>query len=71
LARRIRMQGFMIFDEYGHRYGEYFTQMGAWLSEGRITFRERHRRRARARAGRLPGPAGRPEFRQADLARRA
>jgi hypothetical protein len=40
LTRRIRMQGFIIFDDYGHRYGEFFPQMSAWLAEGRIKVRE-------------------------------
>jgi len=40
LTRRIKMQGFIIFDDYGHRYGEFASQMGAWLKEGRIKFRE-------------------------------
>jgi NADPH-dependent curcumin reductase CurA len=40
LTRRIRMQGFIVFDDCGRRYGEFFTQMSAWLDDGRITFRE-------------------------------
>jgi NADPH-dependent curcumin reductase CurA len=40
LTRRIRMQGFIIFDDYGHRHGEFYQQMSAWLKEGRIKFRE-------------------------------
>jgi NADPH-dependent curcumin reductase CurA len=40
LTRRIKMQGFIIFDDYGHRYGEFYQQMSAWLAEGRITYRE-------------------------------
>ncbi|HAT31302.1 MAG TPA: NADP-dependent oxidoreductase, partial [Janthinobacterium sp.] len=40
LTKRIKMQGFIIFDDYGHRYGEFFDQMSAWLKEGKITFRE-------------------------------
>jgi len=34
------MQGFIIFDDYGHRYGEFVAQMSAWLQEGKIKFRE-------------------------------
>lgn len=35
------MQGFIIFDDYGHRYGEFYQQMSAWLGEGRrIKYRE-------------------------------
>jgi len=40
LAKRIRMQGFIIFDDYGSRHGEFFSQMSAWLAEGKIKFRE-------------------------------
>ena len=40
LTRRIRMQGFIIFDDYGNRYGEFYRQMSAWLAEGRIKYRE-------------------------------
>ena len=34
------MQGFIIFDDYGQRYDEFYQQMSAWLAEGRITYRE-------------------------------
>lgn len=40
LRKRITMQGFIIFDDYGHRYGEFFKDMSAWVQEGRIKFRE-------------------------------
>jgi len=40
LTKRIKMQGFIIYDDYGHRYGEFYQQMSAWLSEGRIKYRE-------------------------------
>jgi len=40
LTKRIKMQGFIIFDDYGHRYNEFFTQMSTWLKEGKIKFRE-------------------------------
>ena len=40
LTKRIKMQGFIIFDDYGDRYPEFFTQMSAWLKEGKIKFRE-------------------------------
>jgi NADPH-dependent curcumin reductase CurA len=40
LTRRIKMQGFIIFDDYGHRYGEFFSQMSAWIDEGKVKFRE-------------------------------
>jgi NADPH-dependent curcumin reductase len=40
LTKRIRMQGFIIFDDYGHRYGEFFSEMSKWLQNGKIKFRE-------------------------------
>jgi NADPH-dependent curcumin reductase len=40
LTKRIKMQGFIIFDDYGHRYGEFYQQMSAWLGESRIKYRE-------------------------------
>ncbi len=40
LRKRIRMQGFIIFDDYGPRFGEFFAQMSAWVKEGKIRHRE-------------------------------
>ncbi|MDE1894719.1 MAG: NADP-dependent oxidoreductase [Pseudomonadota bacterium] len=40
LTRRVRMQGFIIFDDYGHRYGEFLPQMSQWVGEGKVKFRE-------------------------------
>jgi NADPH-dependent curcumin reductase CurA len=40
LTRRIRMQGFIIFDDYGPRFGEFREAMGGWLRDGRIKYRE-------------------------------
>jgi len=40
LIKRIRMQGFIVFDDYGHRYPEFASAMGLWLAEGKITVRE-------------------------------
>lgn len=40
LKRRIRMQGFIIFDDYGPRYPEFLQAMGDWVSAGRIKYRE-------------------------------
>jgi NADPH-dependent curcumin reductase CurA len=40
LIKRIKMQGFIIFDDYGHRYGEFAQQMTQWVSEGKIHYRE-------------------------------
>lgn len=40
LTKRIKMQGFIIFDDYAPRYGEFLGQMSAWLDAGKIKFRE-------------------------------
>ncbi|MEF1284442.1 NADP-dependent oxidoreductase [Vibrio sp. M250220] len=40
LIKRIKMQGFIIFDDYAHRYGEFAADMGQWLAEGKIHYRE-------------------------------
>ncbi|MGV8942413.1 MAG: NADP-dependent oxidoreductase [Lysobacter sp.] len=40
LTKRIKMQGFIIFDDYGHRYGEFLEEMSGWIKQGRIKFRE-------------------------------
>lgn len=40
LTKRIKMQGFIIFDDYGDRYGEFYAQMSQWLGAGQIKFRE-------------------------------
>ena len=40
LVKRIKMQGFIVFDDYGHRYHEFASQVGQWLGEGKIHYRE-------------------------------
>ncbi|ELA4931243.1 NADP-dependent oxidoreductase [Vibrio vulnificus] len=40
LIKRIKMQGFIIFDDYGHRYGEFAADMNQWLAQGKIHYRE-------------------------------
>lgn len=40
LTKRIKMQGFIIFEDYGDRYGEFITAVSEWLQQGKITFRE-------------------------------
>ena len=40
LTKRIKMQGFIIFDDYADRYGEFAEQMSAWLKDGKIKYRE-------------------------------
>jgi hypothetical protein len=40
LRKRIRMQGFIIFDDYGSRFGEFAGAMSAWVHDGRVKVRE-------------------------------
>jgi NADPH-dependent curcumin reductase CurA len=40
LIKRITMQGFIIFEDYGHRYNEFAKDMLQWLSTGQIKYRE-------------------------------
>ncbi|MFT7433409.1 MAG: NADPH-dependent curcumin reductase CurA [Alphaproteobacteria bacterium] len=40
LTKRIKMQGFIVFDDYGDRYDEFSQAMSQWLKEGRISYRE-------------------------------
>ena len=40
LRKRIRMQGFIIFDDYGHLFGDFLQQMTQWVDQGKIKFRE-------------------------------
>lgn len=40
LKKRIRMQGFIIGQDYGHRIKEFQEAMGRWVQEGKIHYRE-------------------------------
>lgn len=40
LRKRIRMQGFIIFEDYAPRYREFAAAMRAWVEEGKVKFRE-------------------------------
>jgi len=40
LKKRLRVQGFIIFDDYGHRYGEFLEAMEPWVERGEIRYRE-------------------------------
>ncbi|MEQ9876789.1 NADP-dependent oxidoreductase [Pectobacterium aroidearum] len=40
LKKRIRMQGFIIFDDYGHRFEEFWKDVSPWVAEGKIKYRE-------------------------------
>jgi len=40
LRKRIRMQGFIVFDDYAPRWNEFAGAMGAWVQEDRVKVRE-------------------------------
>ncbi|MDA4847265.1 NADP-dependent oxidoreductase [Hoeflea poritis] len=40
LVRRIKMQGFIIFDHYETRYRDFVRDMSGWLADGKIMYRE-------------------------------
>jgi len=40
LVKRIKMQGFIIFDDYGHRYKEFSVAMTKWVKDGKIKIQE-------------------------------
>ena len=40
LRKRIRMQGFIIFDDCGPRWNEFAGAMGDWVKQGRVKIRE-------------------------------
>ena len=40
LKRRIRVQGFIIFEDYGSQFGEFRKQMKEWFEAGKIRYRE-------------------------------
>ena len=40
LIKRLTVKGFIIFDDYGHRYDEFEKEMSQWLSTGKIKYRE-------------------------------
>ena len=40
LRKRMTMRGFIVFDDFGHLYPQFAEQMGAWVKEGKIRYRE-------------------------------
>ncbi|NYT66665.1 NADP-dependent oxidoreductase [Alcaligenaceae bacterium] len=40
LTKRLKVQGFIIFDDYGSHYGDFIRQMSTWVDTGKIKFRE-------------------------------
>jgi NADPH-dependent curcumin reductase CurA len=40
LTKRLKIQGFIIFDDYAHRYDEFARDMQQWLANGQIHYRK-------------------------------
>ncbi|QDU68374.1 NADP-dependent oxidoreductase [Engelhardtia mirabilis] len=40
LRRRITMRGFIVFDDFGHLYPEFASQMTTWVKQGKVRYRE-------------------------------
>lgn len=40
LRKRIKMQGFIVFDDYGPRWSEFAGAMGEWVQSGKVKVRE-------------------------------
>ncbi|RWR02169.1 NADP-dependent oxidoreductase [[Pantoea] beijingensis] len=40
LRKRLHVQGFIIVQDYAHRFEEFFRQMSQWIAEDRFVFRE-------------------------------
>lgn len=40
LTKRVRIQGFIVFDDYGDRQPEFLSAMAPWVRDGKVKFRE-------------------------------
>jgi NADPH-dependent curcumin reductase CurA len=40
LRKRIKMQGFIVFDDYAPRWSEFAGEMGEWVRDGKVKDRE-------------------------------
>ena len=40
LKKRMTVRGFIVFDDFGHLYPEFAKQVGGWVADGRIRYRE-------------------------------
>lgn len=40
LRKKIKVQGFIIFDDFAHLYPEFAAQMGPWVEAGKVKYRE-------------------------------
>lgn len=40
LRKRMTLRGFIVFDDFGHLYHEFADQMGDWVTQGKVKYRE-------------------------------
>ena len=40
LVKRLTVKGFIVFDDYGPEYPEFVADMGKWLNEGKVHYKE-------------------------------
>jgi NADPH-dependent curcumin reductase CurA len=40
LRKKIKVQGFIIFDTFGHLFPDFAREMNGWIKGGKITYRE-------------------------------
>jgi NADPH-dependent curcumin reductase CurA len=40
LRKRMTMRGFIVFDDFGHLYLEFASQMGSWIKDGKVSYHE-------------------------------
>ena len=40
LRKRVTLRGFIIFEDYGRHFDDFFAQMSAWVKDGKIKYRE-------------------------------
>ena len=40
LTKRVRIQGFIVFDDYGDRQPEFVSAMAPWVLQGKVKFKE-------------------------------
>jgi hypothetical protein len=40
LRKRMTMRGFIVFDDFGHLYPEFARQMGDWVKDAKMQYRE-------------------------------
>ncbi|MFT5353474.1 MAG: NADPH-dependent curcumin reductase CurA [Polyangiales bacterium] len=40
LIKKVKLQGFIVFDNFGHLYPEFAKEMGEWVKQGKIKYRE-------------------------------